>query len=34
MDVLLLLFLAGAILGLVAGVWVKLIGGLFEWWGR
>lgn len=32
MDVLLLLFLAGAILGLVAGVWV--IGGLFEWWGR
>lgn len=31
MDML-LLFLAGAILGLVAGVWV--IGGLLEWWGR
>jgi hypothetical protein len=31
MDVL-LLFLAGMFLGLVAGVW--LIGGLFEWWGR
>jgi hypothetical protein len=33
MDVL-LLFLAGMFLGLVVGVWVMLMGGLFEWWGR
>ncbi len=33
MDML-LLFLAGMFLGLVVGVWVVLMGRLFEWWGR